>query len=63
MAKKRRKAKKKPAHPKRCQGCGEDDLKVVPVVVTVDGRRIAKWALCRACAAGRVMVLNPWVKK
>ncbi len=63
----KRHRKKKPAHtpkkPRRCEGCGEDDLKVVPVVVHVGGRRVARWALCRPCSAGVVHAVNPWVKK
>lgn len=64
MAKTRRRGKRQRAAKRpHCQGCGEDDLKIVPVVVTVEGRRLAKWLLCRPCAAGRVHALNPWVKK
>lgn len=43
---------------RRCEGCKEDDLKVVPVVLTIGGRRRVAWNLCRACAAGKVIVLT-----
>jgi hypothetical protein len=55
---KRKRSKHRPKPKHRCFACHEDDIKVVPVVITADGKRVAKFMLCRACVAGKVVLLS-----
>lgn len=54
---KNRKHKRRP-RPDFCEACGEGDLKIVPVIVQVDGKKHFGWYLCRACAAGKIVLLT-----
>jgi transcription elongation factor Elf1 len=56
-SKRKRRKRKKHTH---CEQCGDSDVKLVPVVVQIDGKKVAGWHLCKGCGAGKIVLLSKW---
>lgn len=45
-----------------CDVCGEDDRRLHRLVVRMDGKVVARWTLCRSCAAIKRVLIGTEAK-